>query len=103
MNKIEILEAIQEQTEAIKRLTEATMGHIARSLDVDSLVRAIVPAFVRELKRQDDMRLDAEFIALDPAEMKRRGREEMMLQNREEREKKAATKAREAKKANKIP
>lgn len=93
MHKKEILAAIQEQTEAIKRQAEA-IEIIAQSLDIDGLVKALVPAFVRELKRQEDMRLDAQYLASLPHdERKRRGHEEMMRQNREARERKAAEKA----------
>ena len=97
MYQEEILKAIKEQTEAIKRQTEA-IELIARGVDIDGLVKALVPAFVRELERQENMCLDAKFLSFDPQEMKRRGHEEMKRQNREAGERKAAAKVRELQK-----
>ena len=71
MYQEEILKAIKEQTEAIKLQTEA-IELIARNLDVDTLIKVLVPAIMRKLKRHENLRLGAEYIPLDLDELKRR-------------------------------
>jgi len=71
MYQEEILKAIKEQTEAIKLQTEA-IELISRNLDIDTLIKALVPAIVRKLKSHGNLRLDAENISLDLDKLKRR-------------------------------